>query len=963
MTAEMNATTGFANSSSTPNTAASTNTNTTASTTLSTRVCIKNIPIGYDEQQLQAFLIKESKLPLLITDVKILRRKSDSKSRQLAFLGFRSQEQATHVVQHFHKTYCRTSRMSVEYALAKNHTTEEHRPWSKHSKGSTKYEQLHGVKKSTVDEHDDEHDNVNVTVVSDEQQQQPVPLTKEERRKQEFMAAMGVGKDKTKFWANDDGAMGMDIAVPAASVAAVASAAAALDKKKNKKDDGGVLGQALKDDVKHDADDDDNVSSSDKNEDDESAVASDDSGGEGANMLKSTTKKRVTAGAVVTDLDFLRSKATDKDELESDNDDDDGGEEVAMKDDASVGSSSSSSWPSEDSSDEDSDDDDDDDAVKKDKTVAVVTTTTETQKAVATTKPVADTDDQEDDMELTKDDQQDSIAHDRVFVRNLPFATMEEDLRQHFESFGAVSECHIPVDDQKRNKGFAFVAFVSRDAAARAMDGLDGTDFQGRLLHILPARKSTNIDLMDPNDPSLTYKQKQDLLRRQNAMDSTKQQGWSASFVRGDAVVDNLAQRLGLRKGDILDVKGLSSGDAAVRLALGETQIIEENRQYFANHGVDMEALVSTSTKTATDKKVAEKGELKRSTTSILVKNLPFETEKDDLQKLFGDAPERILLPPSRTIALVEYSHSGDAKRAFKKLAYKRFKHVPLYLEWAPLASKIDTTTSTGVGGAGSTTPSGESTVQEQQQATTLAQERQEMEREDAADPNVSFSIYVKNLNFATSEDQLRDTFKKHVTVRAVKIPLKAAPIRRGEEQSTKFLAMGFGFVECDSDASVRKALKVLQGTVLDGHALELKRSSKPLVGSGGSDKTIKTPKAPKGKNPTKIMCRNVPFQATRKEILQLFGSFGQLKKVRLPRKFDGQHRGFAFCEFLTTQEAQAAMTALSRTHLYGRHLVLEWADDKEDMDLLREKAKRDMASDKSKSKQPLNKKIKFNFD
>lgn len=35
-----------------------------------------------------------------------------------------------------------------------------------------------------------------------------------------------------------------------------------------------------------------------------------------------------------------------------------------------------------------------------------------------------------------------------------------------------------------------------------------------------------------------------------------------------------------------------------------------------------------------------------------------------------------------------------------------------------------------------------------------------------------------------------------------------------------------------------------------------------------------------------------------------------------------GSHRGFAFVEFVTKQEAQNALQALSSTHLYGRHLV-----------------------------------------
>ena len=128
---------------------------------------------------------------------------------------------------------------------------------------------------------------------------------------------------------------------------------------------------------------------------------------------------------------------------------------------------------------------------------------------------------------------------------------------------------------------------------------------------------------------------------------------------------------------------------------------------------------------------------------------------------------------------------------------------------------------------------------------------------------------------------------------------------------------------------------------------MEIKLSTKSL-----SSSSSKAPPIDKSSKNTKIMVRNVPFEATRTELLQLFGSFGQLKKVRLPKKFDGTHRGFAFCEFVTSKEAQNAMTTLSRTHLYGRHLVLEWATQGEDdgntadnVGVAREKAKRDAMS------------------
>ena len=40
--------------------------------------------------------------------------------------------------------------------------------------------------------------------------------------------------------------------------------------------------------------------------------------------------------------------------------------------------------------------------------------------------------------------------------------------------------------------------------------------------------------------------------------------------------------------------------------------------------------------------------------------------------------------------------------------------------------------------------------------------------------------------------------------------------------------------------------------------------------------------------------------------------AFGELTSVRLPKKFDGKHRGFAFADFVTHQEAVAAKDSLA---------------------------------------------------
>ena len=87
----------------------------------------------------------------------------------------------------------------------------------------------------------------------------------------------------------------------------------------------------------------------------------------------------------------------------------------------------------------------------------------------------------------------------------------------------------------------------------------------------------------------------------------------------------------------------------------------------------------------------------------------------------------------------------------------------------------------------------------------------------------------------------------------------------------------------------------------------------------------------------TKLIVRNVAFEATKEDVRRLFAPFGQVKSLRLPKKFDGTHRGFAFVELTTKAEAREAFAAVGQTHLYGRHLVTEWAAaDEEGVEELR---------------------------
>lgn len=69
---------------------------------------------------------------------------------------------------------------------------------------------------------------------------------------------------------------------------------------------------------------------------------------------------------------------------------------------------------------------------------------------------------------------------------------------------------------------------------------------------------------------------------------SNASRSWNSLFVGQNAVADVMAKIYGTTKDNILDPFGDS--DVAVRLALGETQIVLETKKYLEEHGVILDA-------------------------------------------------------------------------------------------------------------------------------------------------------------------------------------------------------------------------------------------------------------------------------------------------------------------------------------------------------------------------------------
>lgn len=93
------------------------------------------------------------------------------------------------------------------------------------------------------------------------------------------------------------------------------------------------------------------------------------------------------------------------------------------------------------------------------------------------------------------------------------------------------------------------------------------------------------------------------------------------------------------------------------------------------------------------------------------------------------------------------------------------------------------------------------------------------------------------------------------------------------------------------------------------------------------------------GESETKLLVRNLAFEATAADVRAVLEAYGRVVTCRVPRKFDGSRRGFAFVEFGSAGEARRAVAGAHGTHLYGRRLLLEYAQADEGVDELRAKA------------------------
>jgi len=80
----------------------------------------------------------------------------------------------------------------------------------------------------------------------------------------------------------------------------------------------------------------------------------------------------------------------------------------------------------------------------------------------------------------------------KLYVGNLSYNTVEDDLREAFSKLGEVVSATLIVDQASgRSKGFGFVEMASDEDAAKAITAMNGTTFMERTITVNEAKPKT----------------------------------------------------------------------------------------------------------------------------------------------------------------------------------------------------------------------------------------------------------------------------------------------------------------------------------------------------------------------------------------------------------------------------------------------------------------------------------------
>lgn len=368
---------------------------------------------------------------------------------------------------------------------------------------------------------------------------------------------------------------------------------------------------------------------------------------------------------------------------------------------------------------------------------------------------------EEEKNENTKKEERLTTNTTRLYVKNIPYKSTAEEVKAEFEKYGEVVDVHLQAGAPGENAGACYVKFATLEAATDALNTpiiMMGRHLKLQASEPEPERKKPVIQ-----DDDMSFKDKKAARLRQHTPEN-----YNPFFMNKDTIAEAIAARIGVTRADVLNPE---SEDAASRLAVAESQLVEETKQLFAANGIDPEIITRTT----------NKNELSR--TVLFVKNLRYETTEEELRGMFAAKGTlvRFVLAPTHSIAIVEFARPDEARKAWESLNYRLLHDSPLFIQWAPEGCTT---------GPGSETDERKSRIPKVEIKTT--------------------TLIVKNLPFEAKKADVRNVCSTYGKIKAIRMSKK--PDGSGHR--------GFCFLDFATRQEAQSAYDSLQNVHLLGRHL-----------------------------------------------------------------------------------------------------------------------------------------------
>jgi len=190
--------------------------------------------------------------------------------------------------------------------------------------------------------------------------------------------------------------------------------------------------------------------------------------------------------------------------------------------------------------------------------------------------------------------------------------------------------------------------------------------------------------------------------------------------------------------------------------------------------------------------------------------------------------------------------------------------------------------------------------------------------RPRATEAEPSNTVYVGNLFFDVTEEDLKREFSRFGTVDNVRIIYDG----RG-------LSKGFGYVQMNALEGAGEVVANLNQQVFEGRRMTVqyshgKSSTRRAL---GGDRPERTNSAAPGEPTKTLFIGNMSFEMSDQDLNDMFKDIKNVIDVRvaIDRK-TGQPRGFAHADFIDVASAQKAFEQLAQKEAYGRKLRLDYS-------------------------------------